>query len=374
LPALRVFISHSHKDDTLASRLVEDLQAAGMEVWVDQIELTDGSFMQRIDAALARSEWCVLVQTPDALRSRAVRWEVDAAIILTWKDRMKGVIPFRVKPCDDNEVPVTWRTLHYYDATQDYATAVGDLVRAIRSDKRDPLPELLVMLLSEYQSFVKQERYQDALGVVDRMLAINERNADAWAKKAWLLNQLERHSEALGPADRALSIDPNIADAWNSSAWALCRLKRYDEALDAIERGLAITQDYAYMWTSKAAALDGLGRYEEALETYEHAISLADKWVWGWNGKANTLWHQQRYDEALTAFNEAIRFGPDTPWPASDKGAMLMELGRCEEALSAFDQALSIRPNIPYIQSQWAAARHCLGLDEEGHTELQSPQ
>jgi hypothetical protein len=50
MSALRVFITYSHKDDTITSRLVEDLQAAGMDVWVDRSNLTDGSIMQSIDA------------------------------------------------------------------------------------------------------------------------------------------------------------------------------------------------------------------------------------------------------------------------------------------------------------------------------------
>ena len=33
--APRVFVSHSHHDDTFTTRLVADLRAAGADVWVD---------------------------------------------------------------------------------------------------------------------------------------------------------------------------------------------------------------------------------------------------------------------------------------------------------------------------------------------------
>jgi hypothetical protein len=127
----RVFVSHTHADIDVTSRLVSDLQQAGAQVWVDVSSLHDGNFMQRINEALANSDWVVLVQTPQALQSPAVRTEIDAAIILMWHQQLRGVIPFIAEPCVPTYVPPTWRVLHYYDATRGYEAALHGLLKAM---------------------------------------------------------------------------------------------------------------------------------------------------------------------------------------------------------------------------------------------------
>ncbi len=132
MSAPRVFVSHSHKDDALTTRLVADLRAAGVVVWVDVADMQHGDFMQRINEALTQCEWLVLVQTPNSLASPAVRTEVGAALNLVWQQRMRDVIPFIAAPCDPRDVPPMWSTLHHYDATIDgYEAAVAKLARAL---------------------------------------------------------------------------------------------------------------------------------------------------------------------------------------------------------------------------------------------------
>lgn len=54
---IRVFVSHSHRDDSFTSRLVADLRAAGAEVWVDTKNFQHGNFLRRINDGLERSDF-----------------------------------------------------------------------------------------------------------------------------------------------------------------------------------------------------------------------------------------------------------------------------------------------------------------------------
>lgn len=126
----KVFISHSHKDDNFTTRFVEDLRAAGVEVWVDTVNMKHGNFITRIDEGLNASEWLVLVLTPEAIASKPVQTEVNAAINRVWRNRMKGFIPFMALPCDDT-IPAIWDAFHRYDATSDYKSALAGLLRAL---------------------------------------------------------------------------------------------------------------------------------------------------------------------------------------------------------------------------------------------------
>lgn len=127
----RIFVSHSHIDNGMTVRLVDDLRAAGATVWVDVADLEHGDFVERINQALVDCDWFVLVQSPHSLSSKPVRQEVNAALRLMWHSRIKDVIPFVVAPCDEDEIPAIWGTLHHYDATSNYEAALAGLLRAV---------------------------------------------------------------------------------------------------------------------------------------------------------------------------------------------------------------------------------------------------
>jgi serine/threonine protein kinase len=127
----KVFVSHSHRNDEFTARFVADLRAAGVEVWVDMSAIQSGDFMTRINEGLKACEWFVVVLTPAALESRPVEMEVNTAINLTWKDKMKGVIPFIAEACDPEKIPATWENLHRYDATSDYTKALAGLLHTL---------------------------------------------------------------------------------------------------------------------------------------------------------------------------------------------------------------------------------------------------
>lgn len=129
----RVFVSHHHSqpEDDFTARLVYDLRQAGATVWVDVADVRDGDFIERINAALASSDWVVMVLTPAALRSQPMRTEINAALNLVWQGRIRGVIPIVAENVEPAEIPPTWTTLQRYDATRDYMSALAGLLGAL---------------------------------------------------------------------------------------------------------------------------------------------------------------------------------------------------------------------------------------------------
>jgi hypothetical protein len=128
---VRVFISHSHRDDNFTNGLVSDLRDAQVDVWVDVDGITHDDFIKRINDGLRGREWLVLVMTPDALRSEWVQAEVNAALNLVHQGRMKGVIPLVAKPCSEEDIPPLWATLHRIYATDIYWVALQKLLNAL---------------------------------------------------------------------------------------------------------------------------------------------------------------------------------------------------------------------------------------------------
>jgi hypothetical protein len=131
---VRVFISHHHsfEEDAFTAQLMRDLEAAGIDVWVDEQGITSGSFVQKISAGLKNRQWLLFVMTPAALSSPWVQSEVDAGLQEVHAGRMRGVIPIVAQRCDEAELPVLWRSLHRYDATEDYPRVRDRRISALK--------------------------------------------------------------------------------------------------------------------------------------------------------------------------------------------------------------------------------------------------
>jgi hypothetical protein len=78
---MNVFISHSHKDEALARSVRTSLLEAGLEVWDAELEIMPGdNWAEKIAQALKEAEAMVVLLTPEALLSNAVRREIDYAL------------------------------------------------------------------------------------------------------------------------------------------------------------------------------------------------------------------------------------------------------------------------------------------------------
>jgi serine/threonine-protein kinase len=127
----RVFVSHSSLDAAFATKLVNDLNAAGAQAWLDNNDLGPGNFQQHISDALVDCEWFLLVLTRNALESDWVRMEVDAAIRLKLQQRIKELIFIKATDVASTEVPPLWGVFNIFDALTDYDAAIKKAQTAI---------------------------------------------------------------------------------------------------------------------------------------------------------------------------------------------------------------------------------------------------
>ena len=79
---MKVFISHSSRDEALASKIVSYLEHAGFEVWYDEREVMPGDNPgEKIGQGLKESDAMVVLLTPNALRHYSnIRPYIDYAL------------------------------------------------------------------------------------------------------------------------------------------------------------------------------------------------------------------------------------------------------------------------------------------------------
>ena len=63
------------------------------------------------------------------------------------------------------------------------------------------------------RELISQERYEDALATLERVVAADERDADAWNLVGYSLRKLGRYAAAMEGYARALALDPRHTEA-----------------------------------------------------------------------------------------------------------------------------------------------------------------
>ena len=87
-------------------------------------------------------------------------------------------------------------------------------------------------------------RYSEALAAVERSLALDESNPEAWYLKGTCQGMLAQYEPALEAYEHALSLNADYAPAWDGKAWVLGILGRKSSALAAVNRALELDPEH----------------------------------------------------------------------------------------------------------------------------------
>ena len=101
------------------------------------------------------------------------------------------------------------------------------------------MPQSAVPMGSRAAALMKLGRPEDALAVVDAVLAREHGNVAALGLRALALAELHRRPEALEAFERALAADPKSGTLWLYRGNLLVELKQPDDAIQSYEKALA---------------------------------------------------------------------------------------------------------------------------------------
>ncbi len=124
----KIFISYSRKDKDFALRLAEDLRAAGVEIWIDQLDIPPGvRWDDAVEDALDLCKYFMVILSPVSVESKDVKDEIAYAL-----DAGKKIIPVFYKEC---KIPLRIRRLNYIDFTSDYNSGKTKIIEAMKKDQ-----------------------------------------------------------------------------------------------------------------------------------------------------------------------------------------------------------------------------------------------
>lgn len=117
-----VFLSHSSKNRTVATRVSKTLSNHGISVWYSPKSIkTAAQWQDAIGAALNRCDWFVVLLSPASVGSKWVKWELAYALRHSQYD--DHVLPILIKPCDFEKL--SWTLGGFQMASLDGDSAKG---------------------------------------------------------------------------------------------------------------------------------------------------------------------------------------------------------------------------------------------------------
>lgn len=96
---MKIFISYSQRDATIARQIAGALREEGLQVWLPENEILPGdNWAERVSQALNECDAMVAILTPDTLQNGNVQLEMGYA--LSHKSYRRRLFPVLVGPSD----------------------------------------------------------------------------------------------------------------------------------------------------------------------------------------------------------------------------------------------------------------------------------
>jgi hypothetical protein len=123
-----VFLSHSSRDRTFASRLAATVRRHGVPVWYSSTNIVGAQqWHDEIGCALQRCDWFVVILSPSSVRSAWVKRELVCALNdRRYTDR---IVPLLFRACDPSRLSWTLGGFQTVDFTSGYGRGCRELLR-----------------------------------------------------------------------------------------------------------------------------------------------------------------------------------------------------------------------------------------------------
>ena len=405
---VRLFFSHSSKDDEFGRRLVGDLRAhlGDDAVWYDVSGGLHGGdeWWNRIVAEITARDTFLVLFSPDALTSDWVPREMGIAY---WQHVKLGkrLVPLIYRTC---EPPADWQLIQALPFTDDlpYEARLTSLLSELgytgsiapQTAQSSPVAtnvtatpqtpkELLVTRLTQeiHTAFGRKDWEQ----VLLRARTLQDEAPEAMTEQLWhelglAAVEIKKGNTALAALDHVLTTDPYDVLILRAKAQALIILNKYKEATQLLMRAknyipMDQKEPQLALLAELIALLSQWGKWREVVNACNEAIGLNPSNVNAWHSKGAALSALRQYKEALDAYNKVTSFEPKRASAWNEQGNVLTKLGRRTEAIYDYDRALAIEPKAVYIwinrgdallalkryEEALAAYDHALALDQK---------
>jgi len=199
--------------------------------------------------------------------------------------------------------------------------------------------------------FLLVGRFDEAKPDIERAIALDPRNSDAYSLEAVIAVVQNDKDEALQLADKAVALDPTSAAARISLSYAQQAHFEIERALATVRKAVELDPQNALAWARLAELEMSTDNLERALDAAKRATGLNPELAKTQSvlGFANLT--RIDINAAKQAFQKAIELDSADPLPRLGLGLARIREGHLKEGREQIEIATSLDPNQSLIRS-----------------------
>ncbi|CAK84492.1 unnamed protein product (macronuclear) [Paramecium tetraurelia] len=153
---------------------------------------------------------------------------------------------------------------------QDLKSEAIQYIEQIESLKVIEVDPLLLIA----QRLVQSKLDKQALKILSKILAYDNKNTDGWYSQGIILYNGDQFTEALKSFEKVIELDPQNTSAMLYLALSFGQLNRYQDAIQIFGKLLQINPKDAAIWNNKGIACRELKQYQQALVCFDKALEI----------------------------------------------------------------------------------------------------
>jgi tetratricopeptide (TPR) repeat protein len=231
------------------------------------------------------------------------------------------------------------------------AEAVDEFNRAVELDPSFALAYVGLadsyQMQVEYSGLPLDEMFEKAQAAIDRVLALDDRLAEAYASLGAIEMDLTKSYKASEAAfQHALELNPNYAPAYHWYSILLVDvLGRRGEALELIKKAAELDPRSPVILQNVGIGFASVGQFDESLAWYHKAIEMDPNLVGSYEYIGLHYWSVEgQLDEAVRWFRKGVSLDPGNPIDFVYLSQLFLDLGDPDRAEYWSELAIELAP------------------------------
>ncbi len=268
-------------------------------------------------------------------------------------------------------------------------SVTGQTVRHHKIAETDPAfpPEL-----TQAESDIEKKDYAGAEPLLQKVVAADSKNYQAWFDLGFVYNGLGNSSESIAAYRKSVAAKPDVfesnlnlgislakagqadaeqylraattlkptanVDEGHARAWlslaALLETNKPDQAIEAYQRAAALTPKDPEPHLAAGALLEKANRFADAEEEYKQALAIDPGSSEALIGLANIYTRGNRFLDAEQILGKIVALHPENVQARLELSRVLVRLGKNDEAMASVQATIKLDPGDPKIQRELA--------------------
>ena len=217
-------------------------------------------------------------------------------------------------------------------------------------------PDNIEALKIYAESLVKLNKVEESLTIFEKALQIAPNNVSILRNYGSALFQIANYDQSLNILDKALQIQPNNVKVLSTYIKVLLKLKCYGKAFVIFEKSLQINPHEQIALNSYGKALADLGNYEKAYEIYERSLQINPHDPIALTSYGKALADSGNYEKAFEIFERSLQINPHNLIALNSYGKALANSENYEKAYEIYERSLQINPHDPIALNSYGKA------------------